>query len=543
MGAASPTGGRQATGVDVLVVGLGPTGATLTALLAQKGLRVAAFDRLPGLYPLPRAIGLDHEVMRIMQEIGIAGALAPYIEPYRPSEYYGVDGQLIKRLDAAPPPHELGWVPNYVFNQPEFERVLRCRLAEFPRVETHLLSEVVGFGQGPEIAWVDVRRGDRIDRFEGRYLIACDGGTSGIRKGLGIELEDLGFDETWIVVDAIVSDKKCQELPATQVQYCDPRRPATFVVVTGNHRRWEIRTLPGEAVSADLPEAELWPLLSRWLTPEDGRLWRAATYRFHGLVAREWRRKRILLAGDSAHMTPPFMAQGMVQGVRDAHNLAWKLARVIRGESADALLDNYGAERRPHVIATTLKAIELGRVICERDLEQARERDARMIAANGGVVTTEIRQDFIPGLCAGLLGDGGDGVGTLCPQPMLESSGQTGAQRLDDVAGCGWRLIVAEAIPPEYRIRIEAAVTSLRGVVVAAADGQTSAGSICDSSGMLRDWLLKVSARYAVVRPDHYVYGFATGEKELLEQLTGLHEHLRSGVRGTTDCLPHASVY
>src|SRR3954454_14231092 len=142
---------------NVIIVGLSPTGATLAGLLGQRGLHVAVFDRLPDLFPLPRAIGLDHEVMRIAQELGVAERLAPHVSPYRPSEYRGVRGQLIRRLDSAPPPFRLGWAPNYVFEQPAFERILRARLGELPTVSVHRSAEVQPVGQDDEGACSDVR--------------------------------------------------------------------------------------------------------------------------------------------------------------------------------------------------------------------------------------------------------------------------------------------------------------------------------------------------------------------------------------------------
>ncbi len=398
--------------VDVIVVGLGPTGAALAGLLGQQGVRVAVLERLPSLYPLPRAIGLDHEAMRILQELGVADRMGPYLGAYRPSEYRGMDGQLIKRLDTQPEPHRLGWAPNYVFNQPGLEGVLRARLAELEGVQVHLEAEVVATGQDEAQAWAEVRLAGQADatRFVGDFLVACDGGASPIRKRLGITLEDLEFDEHWLVVDALVPEDKLAQLPQTQVQYCEAARPSTFVVGPGHHRRWEVMLLEGDSLSPDFPEEELWPLLARWIRPGEATLWRAAAYRFHGLVAHEWRRDRVLLAGDAAHMTPPFMAQGMVGGLRDAHNLAWKLVRVLRGESPDTLLDTYTEERRPHMRQTVMTSMGLGRIICERDPEKARERDARLLAAHGGEVKTEYRQNMIPNLAHGILAAGSPGA-------------------------------------------------------------------------------------------------------------------------------------
>lgn len=514
---------------DVLIVGLGPTGASAAGLLAQRGLRVMAFDRLPGLYPLPRAVGLDHEVMRTMQEFGIAERLARYIEPYRPSAYHGMKGQLIKRLDAAPPPFRMGWAPNYVFDQPAFENEIRARLRELPRVQLEFPVEVKSTGQDSERVWADIEIGGRTRRVTARYLLACDGGSSPIRKSLGIEFEDLGFDEPWLVVDIIVSDEKVKELPQTQVQYCEAGRPSTFVTCTGNHRRWEIMLLPGDSLSADFPEEELWPLLSRWIKPHEGKLWRAAAYRFHGLIAREWRRGRILLAGDSAHMTPPFMAQGMAQGIRDAHNLAWKLARVIRDRAPAQLLDTYQIERRPHVEATTRAAIALGRVICERDPDRAHARDASLLAEQGGEIKTTIRQNMIPGLQHGLFAEGTPGAGELFPQPTVHHAATGRSVWLDELTGSRVRVVTAAPLTAQEAAAFEALLAKLDGCLVSLAPEATAGIRVREESGCLGSWMKELGCCVVIVRPDHYVYATATTAVEALRQLDALCAQLQAG--------------
>lgn len=512
---------------DVVIVGLGPTGATAAGLLAQQGLSVLVFDRLPGLYPLPRAAGLDHEAMRIMQELGIANRVLPYTQPYRPSEYRGMDGQLIKRLDAAPPPFRSGWAPNYVFDQPAFENELRRRLTEFPRVQIELSAEVTSVGQSSDHVWAEVQAGGRKRRVTARHLLACDGGSSPIRKSLSIELEDLGFDEPWLVVDMIVSDEKAKALPQTQVQYCEADRPATFVTCTGNHRRWEIMLLPGDSLSADYPEEELWRLLSRWIKPHEGKLWRAATYRFHGLIAKEWRRGRILLAGDSVHMTPPFMAQGMVQGLRDAHNLAWKLARVSRGLAPERLLDSYQAERRPHVEETTRSAIALGRVICERDHGRARARDATLLAEQGGEIKTTIRQSMIPNLHHGFLVEDSPGAGSLFPQPSIQHERTGRSALLDDVTGSRVRVVAARALTPKQVAEFDSLLAHLDGCLVSLSN--EGSGDICvrDASGVIDSWMKEFGCEFALVRPDHYVYATAASATDALRCLYSMAAELR----------------
>ena len=517
--------------VDVIVVGLGPTGATLAGLLGQRGVRVAVFDRMPDLYPLPRAIGLDQEVMRTAQELGIADRLAPHVAAYRPSEYRGMEGQLIKRLDFAPPPYRLGWSPNYVFDQPDFERILRQRLTELPSVQVTCSAQVLAVGQVADHAWADVvLPGDaRPTRYVAPYIVACDGGSSPIRESLGIKLEDLGFDEPWLVVDAMVSEAKLAELPQTQVQYCEAERPCTFVVGVGRHRRWEIMLNPGDSLASNFPLEELWPLLQRWLRPGEGELWRAAAYRFHSLVAHEWRRDRIFLAGDSAHMTPPFMAQGMGQGMRDAMNLAWKLERALRSRASNGLLDTYQAERRPHVLATTRAAMALGRVICERDAERARERDARLLAEQGGAVRTQYRQDMIPGLSAGLMDPEAADAGVVAPQPFLRADGAI--TRADEITGRGFRLVARVACTPEERHLLSAELQSLGGIALELSEEPSGASApqwihALEDEPVMGPWLDRIGRSFAIVRPDHYVYATASTASEALEQLKRLRTSL-----------------
>jgi 3-(3-hydroxy-phenyl)propionate hydroxylase len=395
-------------------------------------------------------------------------------------------------------------------------------------------AEVEDTGQDVHSAWAQVRLPGQAasTRFAARYLVACDGGASPIRKRLGITLEDLEFDEPWLVVDALVHDHKLDQLPQTQVQYCEAARPSTFVVGPGRHRRWEIMLLPGDSLSPDFPEAELWPLLKRWIVPGDATLRRAAAYRFHGLVARDWRQGRILLAGDSAHMTPPFMAQGMVSGLRDAHNLAWKLARVLRQQSAPALLDSYMQERRPHVRQTILASMALGRLICERDPQRALARDAQLRQQHGGVVPTEYRQHLIPPLAHGLIARECALAGGLCPQPRVRAAGFAG--RLDDLTGAGLRVVVQGALEQVDRAAYLAALAPLQGGLVevlaclpptppvpaqASARGAAPAWAVVEDTPLLTPWLAAAGQRVAIVRPDHVVYGSAASHVEALHLL------------------------
>jgi len=487
---------------DVLIVGMGPTGAALAGLLGQRGVRTMIFDEEEGLFPLPRAVGMDQEVMRIAQELGIADRLKDHVAPYRPSEYIGVNGEVIRRFDSPPPPYRVGWAPMLVFDQPAFERVLRERIAEIPSVHVHLGTKVTAFGQDASGVWVDVTGIDgSARRVTGRYLVGCDGGSSRVRGDLGGAMQDLGFHEPWLVIDAIVHDDDALErLPDCNVQYCQPSRPGTYVRLVGRHRRWEISLEPGELPVGPVDNEAAWAWLERWITPGEATIWRAAAYVFHGLVAERWRYGRIFLAGDAAHMTPPFTAQGMAQGMRDAQNLAWKLAAVLSGQAVDSLLDTYQRERRPHVVHTTLNTIELGRDICERDMEVALARDRKLLREAGGTVPTRIRGSLLPLLSDGLIATASPGAGEICPQPLVRQA--TRLTLSDEVTGTGFRVFLSGDPDPESVERLERAVAPIGGKVWRLNDLE-------EHDPVLSSWLSELPATAVLARPDHYVYGSA----------------------------------
>src|SRR5262245_61497456 len=203
---------------------------------------------MDGVYDIPRAIALDHEVMRVFQQIGVIDAVAPFCEAFTPSEYFGVDGQLIRRMTMVAPPYPQGYTPSNVFTQPAVERVLRARVAQLPNVVVELSTEATALTQDDDGVTLSLRRADGSDAdVRSRWLIGCDGGASPVRASVGIELDDLDFDEPWLVVDVRVNERGLAKLPRTSVQYCEPQRPCTLVIGPGNHRRRELSLPAGAA--------------------------------------------------------------------------------------------------------------------------------------------------------------------------------------------------------------------------------------------------------------------------------------------------------
>ena len=449
---------------DVAVVGLGPSGAACAALLGSLGVKTVAIERSREVYDKPRAFALDHEVMRIFGDLGIARAVAPHTAAFTPSEYYGADGQLIKRLGALPPPWPLGWPPSMVFEQPPVEALLRKRAAELAEV---IYGEVLNLDHADEYVRLHLQGGQTVSA---RYVVGCDGAASTVRKRCGIEYEDLDFDQEWMVVDLRVNERGLAKLPQVSIQYCEPARPSTYLIGVGSHRRWELMLNRGE-------QPDPWKLLARWLTPDDAELWRAATYRFHALVAHQWRCGRVFLAGDAAHQQPPFTGQGMCQGIRDVANLSWKLHYVLKGKAKDKLLDTYEEERKQHAKRLIGVIKDIGKIIGERDPKAARERDRRLLAEAGGKVETVPRQNLIPPLEGGFRSIHPHSAnGTLFPQD----------------GHAGMRVVVKSPEHPPY----------------------------------LRDWFERYKCLAAIVRPDHYVFGIANSNPALDRTLKGMAQQL-----------------
>lgn len=513
---------------DLIIVGMGPVGVTAANLAGQWGLKALVLDKRDVVFENPRAMGFDQEVMRTFDNIGIADAIAAHVMPYRSSHYLNAQSQLIRHIDAAKPPHLLGWAPNYVFTQPPVEKSIRTNLNHFPHVDVLLGAEVLSVQQQDAVASVQIRDKDgEVRDLSCAYILACDGGTSPIRTQLELAMEDLVFDEPWLVVDVLLKDGAGESLPTTNVQYCEVERPSTFVVGPGRHRRWEFMINAGET-SGDIsrPDA-IQQLISRWLPAEDYDIWRASTYRFHALVLKQWRHGRVFFLGDAAHMTPPFLAQGMCQGIRDAVNLIWKLALVHRGDAAPALLDSYQQERAPHVRRTTEVAKELGQIICERDPVKADERDQRLLEGMQGARSHTVRQSLIPGLQGGFIAEAKP-AGELFPQPQVTNNNGK-ADLLDRFTGQSFRLVISSAFPNSQELlsNLQHNLNGLNlpfSVVQLTDSNPTTPEQFQEHDGLLESWMAERGCQVLLVRPDHYLYGGAESLQDailLLERLLG----------------------
>jgi 3-(3-hydroxy-phenyl)propionate hydroxylase len=517
------------THYDVAIIGYGPTGATLAKLLGQAGLSVAVFEREAGIYSLPRAIHFDGEVMRVFQNAGLRAQVEAISRPGLKGMHF-VDAQgetlLVRGGSALRGMH--GCANNYYFHQPELEAVLREGVQRHANVQVHLRHEVFAMQEQGE-AGVEVGAGRVQLRYENTadgtlssctasYVIGCDGARSLTRRLIGSAMEDLGLHQPWLVFDVMLKEGRGAHLPDHTQQICDPLRPMTYCNVLGARRRWEIMLLPGDDPASIARPENVWPLVSRWVTPEDAVLERAAVYTFHSVIARLWRGKgaasRLLLAGDAAHQTPPFLGQGMCAGIRDAANLAWKLVLVLRGQADDALLDTYESERAPHVRAFIDLAVRLGAIIQATDLEVARERDRKFKSGLPETFTFPA-PPLGPGLHARVEAPEGAAalVGLSFPQPLVPDPGLLNGQQsheplpegklLDEVAGQRFVVLGEAQVLHGVSDKTRARWRALDAMVFEQPGEQAGA------------WLKAQGARAIVLRPDRYIMGTAGSAAEL----------------------------
>jgi 3-(3-hydroxy-phenyl)propionate hydroxylase len=342
---------------DILLVGLGPVGAALANLLGRHGVRVLAIDKATAIFDKPRAIALDNEALRILQMAGVRdGELETVAIPqvqYR-SPLFG----RFARINSA------GIVDGHpalvTFYQPELERLLRAKLAQYPDIEVRLGVQLEGFVDDGRLVRARLKDAAGFEtQVRARYLVGTDGANSLVRRALGLEFEGRSFQQDWLIVDALDVPAPIDHVEFT----CDPRRPTPRMVAPGGRQRWEFMLRPGETPEEMERPESVRRLLAPWCDSRRIRIERTAVYRFHARAAKRFSKGRCFLAGDAAHITPPFAGQGLVAGLRDAANLAWKLAAVVHGQAGEHVLDSYDAERRPHAKKIIRLALLLGALV------------------------------------------------------------------------------------------------------------------------------------------------------------------------------------
>ncbi|HUH68467.1 MAG TPA: bifunctional 3-(3-hydroxy-phenyl)propionate/3-hydroxycinnamic acid hydroxylase [Mycobacterium sp.] len=479
--------------VPVVIVGAGPTGITAATLLAQYGVDCLTLDRWPGVYPQPRAVHLDDEIYRVIARLGIADQFAAISRPALGLRLLDHRFGVLAEFNRDTSRSRNGFPQANMFDQPELEALLRANLKRYPNAHFRgdaEVTEVTDSGKCVRVTFAD-RSDGHVHQVDADYLLGCDGANSIVRAQIGSAMRDLNFKQRWLVVD-VASNVDLHQWEGVH-QVCDPVRAGTYMRIGPARYRWEFQLLAGESADDFGTVDALRPLIAPWtgnVIDSELALLRVTEYTFRAQIADRWRRGKIFILGDAAHLTPPFVGQGMGAGVRDAANLTWKIAAVHHGSLAADVLDSYEQERKPHTWHMIRLALGIGR---------AMTGGGRLGNLVRRVVLPRLR--LVPGLrdkvvdsttpalhCSALVCTSRRPrrlAGTLCPNPLLPDG-----QRLDDVLGTGFALITTSrpGAAGEASLR-------RRGVVVL----------LAQPGSALQAWLRRGHATAAFVRPDRTV--------------------------------------
>ncbi len=513
-----PTSPQQAPGphdddelYDVIVVGLGPVGLSLAGLLGRRGRRVCAVEQFAQPYPLPRAGHFDGEVMRIFQELGVAEELELLARPVFDYDLVDATGRPLHSVQFGSP--GTGWKSDYLFYQPELEDLLRRKVATLPSVTVYRSTSAVGLDQDADQVVLLTRTNEthpsgagQERRLRARYLVGADGRAGFVRAAAGLDYTDMGFTPLrYLVCDFEIADPDGALLDFGEVrQTLDPARPALFGRWNGNRWcRWEFMVLPDEDAAVVSSEEHVWKLVAPWgVTPADGRFVRRAVYTFDAQICRTPRTGRVLLAGDAFHLMPPFMAQGMCSGIRDAMNLAWKFDAVLGGAD-DRLLDTYVDERVPHAAEIARMSVSLAEVCTVTDPDLAAARNERYLRG-------EVPAEAMPIVTGGLLHRDAAGAevppaGRLSPQGRVHRGGRTGL--LDDLLPSGWHLVTRHPVRPETLDERHRALLAALDVSLAHVTRGMLDDSFLDLDGTYELWFRQTGCEVLLQRPDFVLFG------------------------------------
>ena len=349
---------------DVAIVGFGPTGGTLANLLALQGFSILIIEKEKSFYPLPRAVHFDDEIMRVFQTIGITDKFLKHTIINKGTKFVNSKNRVVLDWPRPRSVTENGWYPSYRFHQPDLERKLRRRLKDFKKVSVMQNTKVNSLKEEKNSVKICIENinNNKISEIRAKYIIGCDGARSTIRKQIKAKFQNLGFTQKWAVVDLILKKNK-KELPDRTIQYSNSKRPATYCRNVGKRRRWEFAINNNESEKKVLSNSYIWNFLKPWLKPSEALMERKTIYTFQSAISKKWKKGRVFLAGDAAHLMPPFMGQGMCAGVRDASNLAWKIAYCLKNNHSEKLLNTYQSERYSNVIEYIKTTVKMGEFV------------------------------------------------------------------------------------------------------------------------------------------------------------------------------------
>lgn len=534
---------------DVIIAGAGPVGLMIANYLGHCGVEVLVIEKLDTLIDYPRAIGLDDESLRAFQAVALAEQVLPHTTPMHAMRFLTPKGRCF--ADIQPNTEEFGWPRRNAFIQPLADRVLYDGLARFDNVKVLFSRDLQEFGQDAEGVWLNMATPEGEERLSARYLVGCDGGNSLVRRTLDISFDGKTAPNQWIVIDV-----RNDPLGTPNVYMCcDAERPYVSAALPHGIRRFEFMVMPGET-EEQLSQPEALQRLLAKVVPDSTRVdvIRQRVYTHNARLAGEFRKGRILLAGDAAHIMPVWQGQGYNSGMRDASNLAWKLALAVKGLAGDELLDTYQQERRDHARAMIDLSVTAGHVLAPSKKWQASLRDGISWLLNYLPPVKryflEMRFKPMPQYHQGVLVESTQPlkhspVGKLFIQPKVRLGEQI--LLLDEVIGrrfavIAWGTDPCFGLSMEERAHWQRLGTCFIQVVPSVqmkAEASLAEGviRIGDESGRLKEWFGLYPASIAVLRPDRFVAGIA-----IPQTLETLCRQLRQVLRANIQSQPASAA-
>jgi 3-(3-hydroxy-phenyl)propionate hydroxylase len=500
----------------VLIVGAGPTGLILANLLGSHGIEALLIERNPATVGEPRAVSIDDESLRTLQAAGLVERVLTEVVPGYGSRYYTPSRRVFLRVEPSAQPY--GFPRRNAFRQPRLEAQLREGLARYECITALFSWRLVGLEQKADRveARLEPSAGGEPVTVECSYLIGCDGASSTVRAAIGVKLGGRSFAERWLIVDLENSPAPSRH---TDV-FCDAHRPCIALPGPALTRRYEFKLHAHETAEEMLRPEVVSRLLETHDAAPGSRLVRKVVYSFHARLAQRWQVGRVLLAGDAAHLTPPFAGQGMNSGIRDAHNLAWKLAAVLKGRLGPNLLASYERERRDHAWKMIELALAMGRVMApsSRLSGWASQTAFRVLSGwpRARDYFAQMKYKPQPRFSWGFLitetsRRRGGWVGKLLEQPQVTRP--DGARVLLDEVLAAHFALIGQAADATSLVALAAdpAWDALQPVVIVVARPGEAVGrsggaeTVVDDEGRLLKCLTSNPGRALLIRPDHYV--------------------------------------
>ncbi len=510
--------------IEVAIVGAGPVGLTIANYLGSLGVSALVLEQGDKLIDYPRGVGMDDECLRSFQAIGLGDRVAQHTTPGQKMRFLTATGKTFALID--PKTREFGWPRRSSFIQPMVDEVLYEGVQRFEEVQVVFGAEVSGFEQDADGVRLKVSHAGRERKITAKWLIGCDGGRSNVRKALEIDFDGITDATRWVVIDLLDDPVG---LPDSYL-HCVPARPYVSIALPHGMRRLEFMVFGDETEEALCSPDGVRDLLSRALPhPERANVLRTRVYTHNARLARHFRRGRAFIAGDAAHLMPVWQGQGYNSGIRDATNLSWKIAMVVRGQASPDILDSYEAERREHAKAMIDLSVTAGRIFAPTNKLVAwlRDRLALTLTAIPPVKRYFVQMRFkpMPRFTRGVVLTTPDGkpqgraTGRLFPQPDVTTAAG-GRRRLDDVIGLRFAVVSWGGDPqlhmsPEVRRYWADLGAAMIAVVpptqVADFRGRLSPGTdlVGDAQGALHEWFAQQDADGSIVllRPDRFVAG------------------------------------